>query len=136
LGNRPRAFVPSLGSRPNVEGCGGETVLVCMPAADALLEGSSPYAFDHVYEANACQPFARRLSVVMTRPSYVNEYPSGLVNRKRRAAGKVMAVSSRYTVAVRPSASFWVPSTYFPAASVQLMKLLPPLWTYDVDTVS
>ncbi len=46
---------------------------------------------------NACQPFARRLSVVMTRPSYVNEYPSGLVNRKRRAAGGVMVVSSRYT---------------------------------------
>jgi hypothetical protein len=76
-----------LGSRPSVDGCGGETVLVCAPAADALLEGSSPYAFDHVYEANACQPFARRFSVVMTRPSYVNEYPSGLVNRKRRAAG-------------------------------------------------
>lgn len=74
LGNRPRASVRSFGSRPNVEGCDGETVLVCMPAADAVLEGSRPYDFDQVYEANACQPVAQRLSVVMTRPSYVDAY--------------------------------------------------------------
>ena len=85
LGNRPRAFVRSFGSRPNVEGCGGETVLVCVPPADVLLEGSSPYAFDQVYEVNACHPFDRRFSIAMTRPLYVNEYPSGFVNRKRRA---------------------------------------------------
>jgi hypothetical protein len=43
-----------------------------MPAADALLEGNSPYVLDHVYEANACQPFDWRFSSAVTRPSYVN----------------------------------------------------------------
>ena len=74
-----------------------------------LLDGSSPYAFDHVYEANACQPFDRRFSVTTTRPLYAREYPSGFVNRKRRSDAGVTVVSSRYTVTLRPSASLCVP---------------------------
>jgi hypothetical protein len=76
-----------------------------MPAADALLEGKSPYVFDHVYEANACQPLDRRLSIATTRPLYVNVYPSGFVNRKRRASGGVTLVSNRNTGTLRPSAN-------------------------------
>ena len=73
-------------------------MLVCMPAADVPLEGSSPSAFDHVYEANACQPSDRRFSTAITSPLYLSEYASELVNRKRRAEAGVTAVSNRNTV--------------------------------------
>src|SRR5262245_36338517 len=68
LGRRPRALIRSLGSCPNVSGCGGEIVLTCAPDAVAPLDGSSPWVLEYVYDANACQPFARRFSTTVTNP--------------------------------------------------------------------
>ena len=132
LGNRPRALVRSLGSRPNVEGCGGETVLVCMPAADALLEGSSPYAFDHVYEAErlpAVRPASfRRHDEAVVRQRISVGIGQQKATRRRWGDGRVQPVHGH--AACRRPASEFLQHT-FPATSVQLMKSLPSLWTYD-----
>src|SRR5262245_24021591 len=89
FGSRPYALERSLGSRPNVLGFGGAIVLTCGPPAVAPLETCSPHVLENVYEPNACQPLDRRFSAAITTPLYVSEYPSGFVNRKRRAPGEL-----------------------------------------------
>ena len=109
LGSRPRAFVRSLGSRPKVDGCGGETVLDCTPAADVPLEGSNPYAFDHVYERERLPAVRPSLLDRHDQPVVGERVVVGIGQGKRRAAAGVTAVFRRNTGTLRPSARVWCP---------------------------
>ena len=64
---------------------------------------------EKVYEPNACQRCDSRFSSVITTPSYVREYPSGFVNRKRRS---LVALVSTNTGTLRPSTSVRTSARY------------------------
>jgi hypothetical protein len=107
FGSLPVVLVRSFGSRPKVVLPSME--LICAPAAFVPLDTCSPYSPENVSEPKTSHPWARHFLTAITRPSYVIEYPFGLVSRKRRSA---VELRSTNTGKLRPSGNVRASSRY------------------------